>query len=136
MIAQNAEINASRAVLERIIHLYTDKAEQSVETRYAAIVLERYPIEKLSGFLPTVLMKEAAILKQYNERVDGLQAQLFADKAINHERIAKNHEQLIALLETLALVLPVKRPIFAKLAILLLRWPNNESKRSNSTNHK
>ncbi|HGN2570836.1 toprim domain-containing protein [Providencia rettgeri] len=108
VIAQNAEINASRAVLERIIHLYTDKAEQSVETRYAAIALERYPIEKLSGFLPTVLMKEAAILKQYNERVDGLQAQLFADKAINHERIAKNHAQLIALLETLALVLPVK----------------------------
>lgn len=108
VIAQNAEINASRAVLERIIHLYTDKAEQGVETRYAAIALERYPIERLSGFLPTVLMKEAAILKQYNERVDGLQAQLFADKAINHERIAKNHAQLIALLETLALVLPVK----------------------------
>nr|WP_285811242.1 phage tail tape measure protein [Xenorhabdus sp. SF857] len=37
-----------------------------------------------------------------------LQAQLFADKAINHERIAKNHAQLIALLETLSLVLPVE----------------------------
>ncbi|WP_231619292.1 hypothetical protein [Proteus vulgaris] len=105
---QSAEINASRAILERIIHLYTDKAEQSVETRYESIVLERYPIEKLSGFLPTVLMKEAAILNQYNERVDRLQTLLFADKTINHERIAKNHAQLIASLETLALVLPVK----------------------------
>ncbi|MBE8613929.1 bifunctional DNA primase/helicase [Morganella morganii] len=108
IIAQNAEINASRAVLERIIHLYTDKAEQTIETRHAAIALERYPIEKLSGFLPLVLMKEDAILKQYTARVDDLQAQLFADKAINHERIAKNHAQLIALLETVSLVLPVK----------------------------
>lgn len=108
VIAQNAEINASRAVLERIIHLYTDKAGQSVETRQAAMALERYPIERLSGFLPLVLMKEAEILKQYTEQVDNLQAQLFADKAINHERIAKNHAQLIVLLETLPLVLPIK----------------------------
>lgn len=108
VIAQNAEINASRAVLERIIHLYTDKSEQSIETRHAAIALERYPIEQLSGFLPLVLMKEDSILKQYTEQTDNLQAQLFADKAINHERIAKNHAQLIAMLETVSLVLPVK----------------------------
>ncbi|WP_228766765.1 MULTISPECIES: hypothetical protein [Proteus] len=87
---------------------------------YAAIALERYPIEKLSGFLPKVLMKEATILKQYNERVDDLQAQLFADKAINHERIAKNHAQLIALLETLALVLPVKDAHIRQTVTLLL----------------
>ena len=36
-----------------------------------------------------MLMKEDAILTQYTGRVDDLQAKLFADKAINHERIAK-----------------------------------------------
>ncbi|EMK2701238.1 toprim domain-containing protein [Providencia rettgeri] len=107
IIAQNANIDASRAVLERIIHLYTDKAEQNSETRLAAIALERYPIEKISGFIPLATMKENEILTQYGQSLDAIQKQLFEDPDISHERIAKNHAQLIALLETLHHVLPV-----------------------------
>lgn len=54
-------------------------------------------------------MKEAAILEQYNERVDSLQAQLFAYcilhiayKAINNEWFANNHAPLITLLESVS----------------------------------
>ncbi|SPZ22742.1 Uncharacterised protein [Providencia rettgeri] len=52
-------------------------------------------------------MKENEILTQYGQSLDAIQKQLFEDPDINHERIAKNHAQLIALLETLHHVLPV-----------------------------
>jgi len=114
IIAQNSSVEASRAVLERIIHLHTDKSGQSEQTRQAAIRLERYPIEQLSGFLPKALLSENAIVTAYETSLDEVQRQLFDDEAIGHERIAKNHAQLIVLLRTLSCFLPIKESRIAE----------------------
>lgn len=107
VIAQNSPISASRAILERIIHLYTDKSEQSPLGRVAGAALERYPVEKLSSFILLATQKEKAILTHFNQAVELLQAQLFENKEIAHDRIAKNHAQIIALLDSLHMVIPI-----------------------------
>lgn len=114
IIAQNNRVEASRAVLERIIHLHTDKSGQSEQTRQAAIRLEHYPIEQLSCFLPKALLSENAIVTAYEKSLDAIQRQLFDDEAIGHERIAKNHAQLIVLLRTLSGFLPIKQKWIAE----------------------
>ena len=61
VIAQNAEVNASDAVLERIIHLHFTRGQQS--TRELAKSLSRTDVESVSGFILKAITHEKAILK-------------------------------------------------------------------------
>lgn len=89
MIAQNAVVDASPAMLERIVHLYTDKRSQSTSTRDAAERLERMPVENVSGFLLRAVQKENDILSTVEKVYSEVKPQLENHPKIRHNRIAK-----------------------------------------------
>ncbi|NOH85154.1 bifunctional DNA primase/helicase [Vibrio sp. 03-59-1] len=108
VIAQNATVDASPAVLERIIHLYTDRRSQNNQTKRAAEQLERLDTDKLSGFLVSSLLAEERVLKVYQEQFKHYEKVLEAQESLFHIRIIKNHAQLMALLEALSEVVPLE----------------------------
>ncbi|HAK1936312.1 TPA: bifunctional DNA primase/helicase [Salmonella enterica] len=107
VIAQNATVTASDAVMERIVHVMTDKSNQSASTREAAERLERIPVEQVSGFLLKVTCKEAEILPAFDELYESARDELESSRDIKHFRIVKNHAQIIALVSLLPLVIDV-----------------------------
>lgn len=107
VISQNAEVNASEAVLQRIVHLYFDRAGQSADTFAAARALEQMPIEDVSGFLLATVLKERQILERFAERMPHYQELLARNPDIKHQRLVKNHAQIMALVDCLLIVLPL-----------------------------
>lgn len=107
VIAQNAVVNASPAILERIIHIFTDKSRQSAQTRKAAERLEKLPVESVSGFMHRAISREAQILQVVDEVYATENDRLYGHPDIRHTRIAKNHAQMIALIRALPCVLDV-----------------------------
>lgn len=101
VIAQNATIDASPAVLERIIHLYTDKRNQTQRTKFAAETLERMSVESLSGFIVKSTLAECRALEVYQQQFKKYEALLNAQEELSHIRIIKNHAQLMGLLDAL-----------------------------------
>ncbi|HEN3438260.1 TPA: toprim domain-containing protein [Yersinia enterocolitica] len=108
IIAQNANTEGSKAFLERIIHLHTDRRDQTPQTKAAAEALERYPIESISGFILLAVLKEREILEKFFAGYQVIDTEIEAHPDVQHIRIAKNHAQIIALLEALPLILPLE----------------------------
>jgi hypothetical protein len=108
VIEQNDPVNASRAILERIMSVGFDQTGWSPATKKAAERLEQWPIEKLSGFIIHAARREAEILKIFRERFDRHEADLLALPEIRTRRLAKNHGQFLAMLDALRLVLPLR----------------------------
>lgn len=109
VISQNAEVNASEAVLQRIVHLYFDRAGQNPDTLEAAKAIEQIPVEDVSGFLLTAAMKEREILQDFAERTPVYQEHLAKHPDVKHPRLVKNHAQLMALVDCLGHVLPLRK---------------------------
>ncbi|MHY04061.1 bifunctional DNA primase/helicase [Escherichia coli] len=107
VIAQNADTDGSKAFLERIIHMYTDKRGQSIHTRHAAERLEQIPVSQVSGFTLQSIMREQEVLETYGRGYERARNELETHPEIRHIRVAKNHAQLAGLLEALALVVPI-----------------------------
>lgn len=107
VISQNAEVNASEPVLQRIVHLYFDRAGQNADTFAAARALEQTAVEDLSGFLLTAVLKEREILARYVERMPHYQELLARNPDIKHQRLVKNHAQIMALVDCLPIVVPL-----------------------------
>jgi len=104
VISQNSPVNASEAILQRIVHVHFDRATQTPATRKMAEELEKMPIEQVSGFILKAVKNEAKIIATFAEKVTYYEQQLQALPEIKSMRIAKNHAQLMALVDGLALV--------------------------------
>lgn len=109
VISQNAEVNASEAVLQRIVHLYFDRSGQNADTFAAARALEQMPVEEVSGFLLAAILKEREILAAFLERMPVYQDHLAKHPDIKHQRLVKNHAQIMALVDCLGHVVPLKK---------------------------
>lgn len=108
VIGQNAPImTEDTAIPERLIHLSTDKSHHSLVTKEAAIRLERYPMESLSGFIPKVLTQSDNLFQEVCRRYEEIEKVLYNNTDIHHTRIARNHAQIIAFLEILPVIIPV-----------------------------
>lgn len=114
VIAQNADVDGSKALLERIVHIHTDKGGQSQQTREAAERLERMTVEQASGFILLAAMAESRVLATIDEYYPPAKAELEAHEQISHNRIAKNHAQLIALTRALSRVISIPEERVAK----------------------
>lgn len=101
VIAQNAQVEASEAVLQRIIHMTFTRAGHNPTTKQLASLLEKMPVEKVSGFALVATQAEARIMQIITERTPAYEAELSAHPQIRIHRIAKNHAQLMALTECL-----------------------------------
>ncbi|WP_312679544.1 hypothetical protein, partial [Escherichia coli] len=79
-----ADVSASNPVLERIIHLYTDRSGQNTQTKVAAEQLERLPVELLSGFMLKAALTEQAVLECVNRQIPLYEQQLHSHPDIRH----------------------------------------------------
>lgn len=100
MISQNEEIQASEAMLTRIIHVKLTRDGQTLETKHIVDSLDRLPIELTSRFIAHALKNEQAILTTYAERIRNYEAGYHAN-GVTHTRIALNHAQVAALVDCL-----------------------------------
>ncbi len=107
VISQNTPVNASEAILQRIVSLHFDRTSQTVQTKTMAETLERMPLEQVSSFMLAALSREKLVLQKIAERTPLYEHQLQTLPALRSLRIAKNHAQLMALADALALILPL-----------------------------
>lgn len=107
VISQNAEVNASEAVLQRIVHTRFTRAEHTPETKIIAEKLERLSMEQVSGFLLQVLAKEKEILQLVREKTPYYESHLIGLPDLKSVRIAKNHAQIMSLIDALTLAIPL-----------------------------
>lgn len=120
VIAQNAEVSASEAVLQRIIQIKTDRSGQNSKTKEAAEWLERTSIEDVSGFMLKAVMHENQIMQTFNQRSRHFEKWLADNSDVKNIRIMKNHAQLCALVEALAIVADINQEQIEQTHQLLL----------------
>lgn len=101
LISQNAPVAASDAIMQRITHLRFTTAGHTRNSKIAADTLAALPVEAVSHFLIQATTAEARILRTVGERAPHHEAELLRDPRIRSIRIAKNHSQLMALVEAL-----------------------------------
>lgn len=105
VIAQNAEVSADDAVLQRIVHLRFDKSGHTRETKLLAEQLERMPLEQVSHFALKAAAAERTVMEIVEANVPAHEERLIANPDIKSVRIAKNHAQMAALVDALQRVL-------------------------------
>lgn len=118
-ISQNAAVQASPPIMERIVHLWFDKSRQSEAGREAALELGRMPAKDVSAFLLRAVTKEPAVLGLMEERLRTYERQIAAAGARN-QRIQKNHAQLMVLVDALSFACPITASQQAEAKALLL----------------
>lgn len=107
VISQNADVQASEAILSRIVHLKFTATEQNQQTAAAARALENTPIEAVSGFILRAAKAEPKVLEQLFEVQETFKKVLESKDGIRAGRIIKNHAQMCALIDALRLVVPI-----------------------------
>lgn len=107
VISQNATVNASEAILTRIVKLHFKRPNVTTESREAADNLNALSVDSLSYFLLKAVRSEAQVLQVFTERAAVYEARLRENKELRLERIIKNHAQMLALVDCLRLVVPL-----------------------------
>ncbi|WP_252509774.1 toprim domain-containing protein [Thalassospira sp. TSL5-1] len=102
VISQNAAVNASEAIMQRIIHTHFDTSGHTPASKIAADALAAMPVENASFFLIKAVTREKQILDAVFNRTAHWETELMRFPDIRSNRIAKNHAQLISLVEALA----------------------------------
>ena len=104
VISQNNPVNASEAILSRIVHLYFDLTTQTLASGEAADLLKFMPTEKVSGFILAATKREAKIMAVIAERTPVYIRELRARGNIKMPRLMETHAQMLAIADALALV--------------------------------
>lgn len=102
MISQNEPIQASEAMLTRLLHIRLTREGQTLQGKYIVDELDRIPIEITSQFMVKAIKNEEAILETYKEKVRYYEA-FYHAAGITHTRIALNHAQISAMVDCLHL---------------------------------
>lgn len=105
VISQNAEVDGSEALLQRIVHCHADKKHHRPGTREIARWFERQTSENVGGFLGAALCQERRILEAYEQAFERMENG-FCGCGIKNERIIKNHAQIAACGDALRLLFP------------------------------
>ncbi|MDC7808811.1 bifunctional DNA primase/helicase [Sphingomonas koreensis] len=135
VIAQNEPVAASRAVMERIMSITIDKSEWTDETRAAALKIEAWSIEQVSGFLIHAVRHEPKIMDRFVDRFPVHEAELLGTPGVSNVRLAKTHGQLLAMLDCLDLIFPGFRPEWKKATAAFIRDMAIVRHKSVSTEH-
>ncbi|MBN3005604.1 toprim domain-containing protein [Chromobacterium alkanivorans] len=107
VISQNATVAASDAVMQRICHLYFERAGHTEASKQAAGKLETASMDSLSGFLVNACKAEEQVMHALDTYTPQHEQHLLSLPAVRHFRIAKNHAQLMSLVDALSLVVPL-----------------------------
>ncbi|MCF6219675.1 MAG: toprim domain-containing protein [Robiginitomaculum sp.] len=101
VIAQNADVQGSEAVMQRLIHLKFDTERHSPAGRRASDKLDAMDVEHVSQFMLKSILNEKNILAHFNEKTRSYEDKLSENEHIKTGRIAKNHGQLMALADSM-----------------------------------
>ena len=105
IFSQNATVDGSKALLERIVHCHVDKKHHGPGTREIARWFERQDTSTVGGFLTVALKNETRILDTYFKAFDQLES-VFQKSGIKNERLIKNHAQVAAFGHALSVLFP------------------------------
>ncbi|PPU54539.1 bifunctional DNA primase/helicase [Xanthomonas dyei] len=120
VITQNAAVDASEAILTRIVKLHFKRPLVTTESRIAADNLNALQVEEVSHFLVRAIRQERAILDLFAERVKVFEAKLRAQQHLRLERVIKNHAQMLALFDCLRLVINIPDDMVEQTRLALL----------------
>ncbi len=109
VIAQNADVQASDAILQRIVHLKTDRNNHCAESKIAADWLGRVPVESVSGFMIKAIVQEKNIVDSVLTKTEEYEQLLADEPSICHIRVILNHAQICALVDALAMVIDLSQ---------------------------
>lgn len=107
VMSQNAAVQASEAIMTRIVKLHFVRPEVTSTSRAAADNLNHLGARDVSHFLLMAVKKEGAVLELFRERVKVHETTLRGLQQIRVERIIKNHAQMMALVDALRLIVPL-----------------------------
>jgi len=107
VISQNAAVSAHEAILTRLVKILLLRPEATPASRQAAAELEQMQVEQLSYFMVKVMTQEKELMECFTQSFRGHETVLRGVKDIRVERIIKNHAQMMALVDCLALVSPL-----------------------------
>lgn len=106
VISQNASVDASTAMLERIVHLHYLRANRT--TAHHVKALDSATNQELAGYLVAVLKKESEYMQLFTSAQEKHAQALWEGDYIKHSavRLILNHSQVMAAVDCLALVFP------------------------------
>lgn len=107
VIEQNQPVDASDAILSRIVQLNFDRSDQTEFTYQLAKKLENWPMDQLSYFILKATMAEGAILERLEKSFALYEPMFQAMREVREFRIAQNHALILSLVDCLELVVPI-----------------------------
>lgn len=109
-ISQNAPVQASLPIMERIVHIGFDKSRQSEAGREAALELGRMTAAEVSGFMVKAITQEAKVLDHMEKNLRSYEKRL-QEAGVRNLRIQKNHAMLMVMVDCLQLACPITEVI-------------------------
>jgi hypothetical protein len=132
IIAQNAPVSASDAVLSRICQVHFDRSHHTPEGRVASDNLSQLATEDISSFVKMAAVKETEILREFNQTVKDYEGRILRSEKVKMVRIGKNHAQLMAMARCLRHVLPITEPEVTELQKSIFSLAENRQQAINS----
>ena len=134
LISQNDAVNASEAILQRIVHLYFSCGGHTDAGKNAADRLSSRPVETVSNFVLQATAAEEKLMALFAQRAPDYEARIKAQPEVKHVRLAKNHGQMMALVDCLATLVELPDE-WRKEAMTTLLECAKERQRAIASNH-
>ncbi|MGH8082452.1 MAG: hypothetical protein ACREP7_17885 [Lysobacter sp.] len=107
LIEQNAAVNASDAVMERIVHMTFDKKLHTSANKAIAQQLKLIDVASVSGFALMAAQREHDVMNIITDTTNEYSDQLMSMPDMKNGRLAHNHAQMMALVDALRLLVPM-----------------------------
>lgn len=104
VISQNNPVNASEAILSRIVHLYLDRSTQTAASAEAADQLKFMSVDNVSGFVLAATKREKSVMEIIKTKTPDYLKDLRKHPGVKMPRLAETHAQMMAVADALALV--------------------------------
>ena len=108
LIAQNAPVDASEAVLTRLVHIFTRRSDTNAQTFAAARRIEALKIDEVSGYLIKCLTNIDTLLDTFLTAQPKWESHIRSLPHAKTTRISQLHAQLCAAVECLKHVTPIE----------------------------
>ena len=132
IISQNAAVDASAAILSRIVKLHFVQPTVTTESRIAADNLNQVGVEQVSHFLFKAIRAEGRVMETFAKQVRHYEDVLRRQPSLRMERIIKNHAQMLALLDCLLLVVDVPQEIVSATRVALAHMAEQRQQAMNA----
>ncbi|WP_165905113.1 toprim domain-containing protein [Parashewanella curva] len=134
VIAQNAEVKSSPAIMERLVQIYNSRTELNQETLKGVEALAQWEMDQVSGFHLKAILKEHKIIDYINQRLEFYKEYFRTLPEVSNARIIINHAQLSTFIEALRLVVDISDEQL-KLTLDFIRLLAIKRQRALSTEH-